>query len=120
MEPFGGELEVEAHKTLRDIFAPGTWRIDGCRERKSVNHDKILADIEASGKDSAFAAAVCPFSGVTALHACAINGYLSLLKVLVEKCEMSPLVCAGGLSSMMSSRLEHVRGADATSRPSSR
>ena len=113
MEPFGGELEVEAHKTLRDIFAPGTWRIDGCRERKSVNHDKILADIEASGKDSAFAAAVCPFSGVTALHACAINGYLSLLKVLVEKCEMSPLVCAGGLSSMMSSRLEHVRGADA-------
>ena len=82
MEPFGGELEVEAHKTLRDIFAPGTWRIDGCRERKSVNHDKILADIEASGKDSAFAAAVCPFSGVTALHACAINGYLSLLKVL--------------------------------------
>ncbi|KAH8055046.1 hypothetical protein JL722_8468 [Aureococcus anophagefferens] len=55
-----GELEVEAHKTLRDIFAPGTWRIDGCRERKSVNHDKILADIEASGKDSAFAAAVCP------------------------------------------------------------
>ena len=58
MEPFGGELEVEAHKTLRDIFAPGTWRIDGCRERKSVNHDKILADIEASGKDSAFAAAV--------------------------------------------------------------
>ncbi|KAH8098853.1 hypothetical protein JL720_1823 [Aureococcus anophagefferens] len=113
VEPFGGELEVEAHKTLRDIFAPGTWRIDGCRERKSVNHDKILADIEASGKDSAFAAAVCPFSGVTALHACAINGYLSLLKVLVEKCEMSPLVCAGGLSSMMSSRLEHVRGADA-------
>lgn len=94
------------------VFEPGRWRIDGCRERKSLNHDTIVEDLETNGKQSRFATAVCPFSGINAMHACAINGYLSLLKVFIEKGEMSPLTVATGLSMLLNARLEHVRGAD--------
>ena len=47
----------------------------------SVNHEKIVEHVTQNGKNSHYATSVCPYSGLTAVHACAINGYLGLLKV---------------------------------------
>ena len=112
VQPFDG-AEDEAQATLARVFAPGPWRIDGMRERRSANHDAIVKDLEEKGAESDYAKAVCPFSGVTALHACAINGYLTLFKLLVDVGKCDPTTCASGLATMMSSRLERERGADA-------
>ena len=108
VQPFDG-AEDEAQATLARVFAPGPWRIDGMRERRSANHDAIVKDLEEKGAESDYAKAVCPFSGVTALHACAINGYLTLFKLLVDVGKCDPTTCASGLATMMSSRLERAR-----------
>lgn len=102
----------ETFPASAQVFEPGRWRIDGCRERRSANHARIVEDLAANGKASSYATAICPFSGVNALHACAINGYVSLLRALIEKGELSPLSVAVGLNGLLNSRLEHVRGAD--------
>jgi len=112
VEPFALNAEDDNHKVLAEVFACGTWRIDSMKERRSVNHDKVVEHVAQYGKNSLYATAKCPHSGLTAVHACAINGYLGLLKVLVDKAEASPLAVAPGLAPMMSSRLERSRGAD--------
>ena len=112
VQPFKG-MEDEQQIILGKVFAPGPWRIDGMRERRSAHHDAIIKDLQDKGAESEYATAACPFSGVNALHACAINGYLTLFKALVEVGRCDPTLCAPGLATMMSSRLERERGADA-------
>ena len=53
------------------------------------------------------------YSGVTALHACAINGFLSLLRALVEFGRCDPLDVAEHLADLFDKRIEKARGADA-------
>ena len=53
------------------------------RERRSLYHDKIMKNLNEDGKSSLYATAKCRYSGVTALHACAINGYKELLVALL-------------------------------------
>ena len=114
VDPYDGRPDVsEAQKILNEIFAAGTWRIDGCRERKSTNHDVIVADLAENGKDSKYATAACEHTGITALHACAINGYLSLMRNLVEFGHCDPLDVAEHLADFFDKRIEKARGADA-------
>ena len=90
VQPFDG-AEDEAQATLARVFAPGPWRIDGMRERRSAT-DAIVKDLEEKA-ESDYAKAIA-FSGVTALRACAINGYLTLFKLLVDVGKCDPTTCA--------------------------
>lgn len=47
-DPFTGRDLGDAHRRLAEVFAPGPWRIDGQRERKSANHDNIVDDVKKS------------------------------------------------------------------------
>ena len=79
-------------KSLNDAFAPVEgWRIDGSTERRPAAFEAIKASLEAEGADSIYATAVDPETGVRPTHACAVNGYASLLKLLVEVGGCDPL-----------------------------
>ena len=54
---------------LHEVFEPGRWRIDSKRERRSVNHAKIMASLDADGASSPYVKARDPDTGVSALHA---------------------------------------------------
>lgn len=134
VEPFL-EPEIEAHRKLAEVFSPGLWRIDAGKERRSACHEAIVDDVKKYGKSSLYAQARCPcsrggvrvppppeivhssskkrYSGVTALHACAINGYLSLMRNLVEFGHCDPLDVAEHLADFFDKRIEKARGADA-------
>jgi len=79
-------------KSLNDAFAPVEgWRIDGSTERRPAAFEAIKASLEAEGAESIYATAVDPETGVRPTHACAVNGYASLLKLLVEVGGCDPL-----------------------------
>ena len=113
VEPFAPDAEVEAHQKLYEVFCPGSWRIDGGRERRSKYHEVVVDDVKKYGKSSLYAQARCPYSGVTALHACAINGFLGLLRALVEFGDCDPVDVAEHLAPYFDARIERARGADA-------
>ena len=113
VEPFAQDAEVEAHQKLYEVFCPGSWRIDGGRERRSKFHEVVVDDVKKYGKSSLYAQARCPYSGVTALHACAINGFLGLLRALVEFGDCDPVDVAEHLAPYFDARVERARGADA-------
>ena len=72
------------HVILARVFAPGAWRIDTGTGRQSKHHAEIMAKLLTDGKSSLYATAKCRHSGLTALHACAINGYLEMLVARVS------------------------------------
>ena len=57
------------------------------------------------GKSSPYCSARCPWSGVTALHACAINGFLGLLKAFVEYGHCDPLDVAEPLGCLFDAKV---------------
>ena len=114
VEPFFPESELEAHRRLCEVFCPTrNWRIDGGTERRSAHHEVIVDDIKKYGKSSLYAQARCPYSGVTAVHACAINGYLGLLRAMIEFGDSDPTDVAEHLGPLFDARVEKARGADA-------
>ena len=48
---------------LHEVFEPGRWRIDSKRERRSVNHAKIMASLDADGASSPYVKARDPDTG---------------------------------------------------------
>ncbi|KAJ8613536.1 hypothetical protein CTAYLR_002154 [Chrysophaeum taylorii] len=97
---------------LREVFDTGSWRIDSRQKRRCPHHNKVVAHVTRYGRDSVYAIARCPYTGLSCLHACAINGYLSLLETLVTAGKMDPLEVADGLR-RWAREDRHWRGADA-------
>lgn len=112
VEPFASDSEVDSHCKLYEVFCPGPWRIDAGKERRSMFHEAVIDDVKKYGKSSLYCQARCPYSGVTAVHACAINGFLSLLKAFIEFGNCDPLDVAEHLADYFDKKVEKARGAD--------
>ena len=63
------------------VATRGRATLDSKRERRSVNHAKIMASLDADGENSPYCKCVDPVTGCNGLHAAVINGYLELTKV---------------------------------------
>jgi hypothetical protein len=105
------ENEVETY--LKEVFEPGGWRIDSGLPRTSVNHKAIMASLTQQGEDSPYATVKHQQTGLTCLHAAAINGFEEIFYALVEKGKMKPSDPVDKLAKIVSTRHEMVRGADA-------
>lgn len=115
VQPFGDEYPAgddPAEKYLKEVFESDGWRIDSGLPRTSNNEKDILASLTQSGESSPYVTAVHTLTGLTCLHAAAINGFQTIFMALVEKGKMSPNAPITKLQKIVSSRHEMVRGAD--------
>tara|TARA_B110000305_G_C19222071_1_gene531048 strand:+ start:411 stop:833 length:423 start_codon:yes stop_codon:yes gene_type:complete len=94
------DAETPEQELLSEVFQTSGWKRDGSSGCKY--QAKILASLEELGPESPYAKVRCEESGITAVHACAVNGYTALLRALVEKGGVDPLVPAIGLSTKIS------------------
>ena len=72
------------------------WKRDA--SHKCANQDKIMASLQELGAESPYATAIDESSGIHGIHACAVNGYVELLKAFMELGGVDPLQKATGLS----------------------
>ena len=67
-----------------------------------VNQGKIVASLTELGPESPYVTAVDEATGITGIHAAAVNGYTELLIAFMELGKVDPLVKCTGLSTKVS------------------
>jgi ankyrin repeat protein len=115
VNPFEGRPAEEMSPNeilLNDIFDHGGWRIDCGRPLACVHSEKILASLQELKDRSPYVTVVHEPTGITALHAAAINGFEDIFRALVENGGMDPLAPALPLKFAASSKTEYVKGPD--------
>jgi len=94
------DAETETQELLSEVFESSGWKRDG--SSACANNAKIMASLTELGPESPYVTAVDEESGMRAVHACAVNGYVDLLKAFMELGKVDPLLPATGLGKKIS------------------
>ena len=112
--PFEAKDPLPARKTLAQVLRPEPgWCIEAGKARRAADHDDIYDSVKKYEKSSPYCLATCPVTGLSALHAACLNGYLDLVKAFIELGKMDPLCVADSLNIYFDGATEKARGADA-------
>ncbi|GMH47852.1 hypothetical protein TrLO_g3977 [Triparma laevis f. longispina] len=92
--------ETPSQEILAEVFESSGWKRDA--SHKCANQDKIMASLTELGPESPYVTAIDEATGITGIHAAAVNGYTDLLKAFMDLGQVDPLIKCTGLSTKVS------------------
>lgn len=79
--------ETPSQEILAEVFESSGWKRDA--SHKCANQDKIMASLTELGPESPYVTAIDEATGITGIHAAAVNGYTDLLKAFMDLGQVS-------------------------------